>query len=48
VELGCVLLDETNSGWMANSKVVLDYKLEHTNRELWETYLQKGSTRVLK
>jgi hypothetical protein len=34
VELGCVLLDKTNSGWMANSKVVLDYKLEHTNKEL--------------
>jgi hypothetical protein len=34
VELGCVLLDETNSGWMAKSKVVLDYKLEHTNKEL--------------
>jgi hypothetical protein len=28
------LLDETNSGWMAKSNVVLDYKLEHTNREL--------------
>jgi hypothetical protein len=27
-------LDETNSGCMAKSKVVLDYKLEHTNREL--------------
>jgi hypothetical protein len=34
VELGCVLLDEANSGWMAKSKVVLDYKLEHTNKEL--------------
>jgi hypothetical protein len=29
VELGCVLLDETNLGWMAKSKVVLDYKLKH-------------------
>jgi hypothetical protein len=28
------LLDETNSGWMAKSKVVLDYKLKHTNKEL--------------
>jgi hypothetical protein len=36
VELGCVLLDETNSGWMAKSKVVLDYKLKHTNKELDE------------
>jgi hypothetical protein len=36
VELGCVLLDETNSGWMAKSKVVLDYKLEHMNKELHE------------
>jgi hypothetical protein len=36
VELGNVLLDETNSGWMAKSKVVLDYKLEHTNKELDE------------
>jgi hypothetical protein len=34
VELGCVLLDKTNSRWMAKSKVVLDYKLEHTNKEL--------------
>jgi hypothetical protein len=30
------LLDETNSGWMAKSKVVLNYKLEHTNKELDE------------
>jgi hypothetical protein len=28
------LLDETNSGWMTNSKVVLDYKLQQTNKEL--------------
>jgi hypothetical protein len=34
VELGCVLLDETNSEWLAKSKVVPDYKLEHTNKEL--------------
>jgi hypothetical protein len=31
-----VLLDETNSGWMAKCKVVLDYKLEHMNRDLDE------------
>jgi hypothetical protein len=45
VELGCVLLDETNSGWMAKSKVVLDYKLEHTNKELYGrlTY-RRGAT----
>jgi hypothetical protein len=36
VELGCVLLDETNSGWMAKSKAVLDYKLEHMNKKLDE------------
>jgi hypothetical protein len=29
-----VLLDETNSGWLAKSKVVLDYTLEHMNKEL--------------
>jgi hypothetical protein len=34
VELGCVLLDEANSKLMAKSKVVLDYKLKHTNKEL--------------
>jgi hypothetical protein len=34
MELGCVLLGKTNSEWMAKSKVVLDYKLEHTNKEL--------------
>jgi hypothetical protein len=34
VELGCVLLDETKSRWMAKSKVNLDYKLEHTNKKL--------------
>jgi hypothetical protein len=34
---------------MAKSKVVQDYKLEHTNRELDEqlTY-RRGATRVLK
>jgi hypothetical protein len=49
VELGCVLLDETNLGWMAKSKVVLEYKFEHTNRELDEqlTY-RRGAPRVLK
>jgi hypothetical protein len=30
------LLDKTNSEWLAKSKVVLDYKLEHTNKELDE------------
>jgi hypothetical protein len=35
VELGCVLLHETN-GVDGKSKVVLDYKLEHTNKELDE------------
>jgi hypothetical protein len=34
VELGWVLLDETNSEWKAKSKVVLNYKLKHTNKEL--------------
>jgi hypothetical protein len=28
------LLDETNSEWKAKSKVVLNYKLKHTNKEL--------------
>jgi hypothetical protein len=27
-------LDKTNSGWLAKSKVILDYTLEHTNKEL--------------
>jgi hypothetical protein len=36
VDLGCVLLSKTNLGWMTKSKVVLDYKFEHTNRELDE------------
>jgi hypothetical protein len=27
-------LDETNSEWKAKSKVVLNYKLKHTNKEL--------------
>jgi hypothetical protein len=49
VELGCVLLDETNLGWMAKSKVVVDYKLEHTNRELDEQLTcRRGAPRVLK
>jgi hypothetical protein len=34
VELGWILLDETNSKWKAKSKVVLNYKLKHTNKEL--------------
>jgi hypothetical protein len=36
VKIGCILLDETNSGWMAKYKVVLDYKLEHMNKVLDE------------
>jgi hypothetical protein len=36
VELGCILLYETNSEWKAKSKVVPDYKLKHTNKELDE------------
>jgi hypothetical protein len=34
VELGWILLDETNSEWKAKSNVVLDYNLKHTNKEL--------------
>jgi hypothetical protein len=34
VELGWILLDETNSEWKVKSKVVLNYKLEHMNKEL--------------
>jgi hypothetical protein len=34
VELACVLLDKTNSEWKAKSKVVLNYRLKHTNKEL--------------
>jgi hypothetical protein len=49
VELGCVLLDETNSGWMAKSKVVLDYKVEHTDKELVEQLTcRRVAPRVLK
>jgi hypothetical protein len=29
-------MDQTNSEWMSKSKVVLDYKLKHTNKELDE------------
>jgi hypothetical protein len=36
MDLGCVLLGKTNLGWMIKSKVVLDYKFEHTSRELDE------------
>jgi hypothetical protein len=36
VDLGWILLDETNSEWKAKSKVVLDYELKHTNKELGE------------
>jgi hypothetical protein len=43
------LLDEANLRWMAKSKVVLDYKLEHTNRELDEQLTcRRGAPRVLK
>jgi hypothetical protein len=49
VELGCVLLGKTNLGWMAKSKVVLDYKFEHANRELDELLTcWRGAPRVLK
>jgi hypothetical protein len=49
VELECVLLNETNLGWMAKSKVVMDYKLEHMNNELDEQLTcQRGEPRVLK
>jgi hypothetical protein len=34
VQLGWILLDETNLEWKAKSKVVLNYKLKHTNKEL--------------
>jgi hypothetical protein len=34
VDLGWILLDETNLEWKAKSKVVLDYKLKHTNKDL--------------
>jgi hypothetical protein len=34
MELGWILFDETNSDWKAKSKVVLNYKLKHTNKEL--------------
>jgi hypothetical protein len=34
MKLGWILLDETNSEWKAKSKVVLNYKLKNTNKEL--------------
>jgi hypothetical protein len=34
LELGRILLDETNSEWKAKSKVILNYKLKHMNKEL--------------
>jgi hypothetical protein len=34
VDLGWMLLDETNWEWKAKSKVVMDYKLKHMNKEL--------------
>jgi hypothetical protein len=36
VDLGWILLDETNSEWKAKSKVVLGYELKHTHKELDE------------
>jgi hypothetical protein len=49
VELGCVLLGETNLEWMAKSKVVLDNNFEHTNRELDKLLTcRRGAPRVLK
>jgi hypothetical protein len=33
VDLGWILLDETNSEWKAKSKVVLGCKLKNTNKE---------------
>jgi hypothetical protein len=48
VELGCVLLGKTNLVWMAKSKVALDYKFEHTNRELDELLTcRRGAPGVL-
>jgi hypothetical protein len=40
VQLGWILLDETNLEWKAEYKVVLNYKLKHTNKELgkWLTW----------
>jgi hypothetical protein len=49
VDLGCDLLGKTNLGKMAKSKVVLDYKFEHTNRELDELLTnRRGALGVLK
>jgi hypothetical protein len=43
------LLGKTNFGRMAKSKVVLDYKFEHTNRELGELLAcQRRAPGVLK
>jgi hypothetical protein len=44
VELGWILLDETNPEWKAKSKVVLGYELKHTNKELDErlTYRRRA------
>jgi hypothetical protein len=42
-------LGKTNFGWMAKSKVVLDYKFEHTNRELDELLTcRRGAPGMLK
>jgi hypothetical protein len=43
------LLGKTNLGRMAKSRVVLDYKFEHTNRELDELLTcRRGAPGVLK
>jgi hypothetical protein len=34
VDLGWILLDETNSEWKAKSNVVLGYELKHMNKKL--------------
>jgi hypothetical protein len=48
VKLGWILLDETNSEWKAKSKVVLDYKLKHTNKELdGRLTCRRGALRAL-
>jgi hypothetical protein len=48
VDLGCDLLGKTNLGRMAKSKVVLDNKFEHTNKELDELLTcQRGAPGAL-
>jgi hypothetical protein len=49
VDLGWILLDETNSDWKAKSKVLLDYELKHTKHGTGQmTYLLKESTEGIK